>query len=842
MNRIYLTLGCLIFFTSVLFSQKEANNWIFGFGNVIDFNTEPPTPDFLPNFIFFTERNSVSQSNSDGDLIFYSDGNSIFNKNHDLMFNGGGLLSDASSASHPVFVIPKPNSDNKYYLFTSTLFQGDGGLLWSEIDMSLDNGLGGVTANKNIQILDNSVGKITAVLHENLEDIWIVAHEWNSSSYQSFLVTENGIGNPITSLNVGSVIGDSNFQNGFGQIKTSPDGLMIAAVYQGLNLVEVFNFDRSTGQLSELVTLNSFIQPYGVEFSPNNRFLYVSQNGSNFFSGLRQFDLQAGSPSQILNSTIILGLNFPTEAGALQLGPDDKIYTINSVFDIALGVINEPNLPGVDCGFEQEGLVLSFTEFMFGLPSFFHSYLQKPYFEYSGFCPGGTTEFSLSQFDFPIDSVSWDFGDPNSGGNNFSNELSPSHQYNSSGSYNVKLTVYSNNQVFLNNNIVHIAPIGISLGPDQTVCENQVFSMNAYTPNATYLWSNNSTASSIATVEPGVFWVEVSVDTCGVLTDTLMVSHIPAPDVDLGIDRGLCNGVSEVLDITDNTPGVSYLWNNNSTSPIFDVSFGGNYSVTVTYPNGCTDTDAVSFLFDDVILDPAQADLKCFDDSSGVALVFPESTAGSFSFSYLWNTGDTTYTMNGLAAGTYTITVTDGLACTETQEFTLTEPPALTLDITVNDDNPNTTDPDGAVFLNPSGGTEPYVIEWDAFGELPDPVFDLAAGDYEITVTDDNDCEVIVTVTVGGVPVGVDDISFLEKIQLYPNPTSDFLFVKMPDEVVEDLEISVTNTLGQTLPSFFIEKNNEGIRLDVNSFDSGIYFLKIKKESEERTWKVNVIK
>ena len=159
-------------------------------------------------------------------------------------------------------------------------------------------------------------------------------------------------------------------------------------------------------------------------------------------------------------------------------------------------------------------------------------------------------------------------------------------RYNSSGAYNVKLTVYSNGQAFLNNNIVHIAPIGISLGPDQTICANQVFNMNAFTPNATYLWSNNATASSIATVDPGVFWVEVSVDTCGVLTDTIMVNHIPAPDVELGMDRGLCNGVGEVLDITDNTPGVSYLWNNGSTSSIMNINEGGSYSVTVTYPNG----------------------------------------------------------------------------------------------------------------------------------------------------------------------------------------------------------------------------------------------------------------
>ena len=841
MNKFYLTLSCIIFFNVILFSQKEANTWIFGFNNLVDFNNEPPTVDFIPaNGDFFAERNTVSHSNGDGDLLFYSDGFSIFNKNHEIMPNGFGLLSDPSNASHPVFVIPKPNTVDKYYLFTSTLFQGAGGLLWSEIDMTLDNGFGDITANKNIQVLDNSVGKITAVLHSNLEDIWIVAHEWNSASYKIIPVTATGVGVPFSTGSVGSFISDSNFRNGQGQIKTSPDGSMIAAVYQGVNLVEVFNFDRSTGQMTEKATLNTFISPYGVEFSPNSRFLYVSQTGSNFLNGLRQFDLQAGNSSAILSSTIILGLSFIFDAGGLQLAPNDKIYSVNSAFDIILGVINEPNLPGLDCDFEEEALISQAGEILYGLPSFFHNYLQKPYFEYSGFCPGGITDFSINQFDFPIDSVEWDFGEPSSGNNNFSNEFSPSHQYSGSGSYNVQLIVYSNGQIFFNSNFVHIAPIGISLGPDQTICANQVFSMNAFTPNATYLWSNNSTASSFATAEPGTFWVEVSVDTCSVLRDTISINHIPAPNADLGMDRVLCNGEAELLDVTDDIPGVSYLWNTSSTDPTLNVTVQGNYSVTVSYPNGCFDVDQVNFQNDEVIVDPAQANLKCFGDSSGVAVVFPQS--GIFPISYQWSDGDTLYTNNGLAAGTHTITVTDAFGCSVVQEFTLTEPQELTLDITVNDDNPNTADLDGAVFLNPSGGVEPYVIEWDAFGELPDPVFNLGAGDYEITITDDNDCETIVTVSVGGIPVDVDDISFLEKIQLYPNPTSDFLFVKMLEEGGEDLEISMTNTLGQTLSNFFMEENNEGIRLDVNNFDTGIYFLRIKKGEEERIWKVNVIK
>ena len=838
MNRIYLIICLFIFCTTTLFAQKEANNWIFGFSNLLDFNTDPPTPDVLPFFDFFIERNSVSMSNGEGELIFYSDGFSVTDKNGDPMPNSFGLQSDPNSASHPVFAIPKPNTSEEYYLITSTLFQGNGGMSWSEINMTLNNNAGDVTSNKNILLTSNSVGKITAVQHENLTDIWVIGHEWNTSSYKAWLATENGFENPVIS-NGGTFISDANFVNGFGQIKTSPDGRRIAAVYQGLNIVEIFDFDNATGQMTHKATLNTLIQPYGVEFSPNGRFLYVSQNGSNFLSGLRQYDLEAGNASQIQNSTIILGVNFPTEAGGLQLGPDGKIYVITFAFDVSLGVINEPNLSGLACDFDDFGVQLQAGEVLFGLPSFFHRYIQKPYFEYSGLCPGGITEFDVNQFELVIDSLQWDFGEPASGANNFSTELAPTHQYSGSGAYNVKLTVYSNGEVFQSNSIVHIAPIGVSLGPDQTVCDNQVFTMNAFTQNASYLWSNNSTASSISTVLPGTFWVEVSVDTCGTLRDTITINHIPAPDVELGPDRGLCNGVAEILDATDPAPDATYQWSNGMITPSVVIDFGGNYGVTVSYPNGCTDSDNINLNFDEVVVDPAQANLKCFGDSSGVALVFP--VLGILPFSYEWSNGDTLYTTNGLAAGTHTLTVTDMLGCTLVQEFNLNEPSEFNLDIVVNDDNPNTSDPDGAVFLNPSGGTPPYVIEWEAFGELPDPVFNLNAGDYEITITDDKDCEHVVMVTVGGIPVSVDDVSLLEKIQLYPNPTVDFIFVEIPIEE-EALEMSMTNVLGQTLSSFFIEKNNKGFQIDVSAFETGIYFLKIKKGEEERICKVNVVK
>ena len=835
MKKIYLLLLCLSL-SAFSFSQKETNNWIFGLSNWMDFNTDPITIDATPNFIFFAERNSVSMSDEAGNLLFYSDGLSIFDKNHGLMPNGS--IQANTSVTHPIFAIPKPGSDQSYYMIINNFGFAGSFLSWIEIDMTLNGGLGDVVLNVGEVLLDNPTGKITAVLHANLTDVWVVSHEVNSNNYHTWLATENGISNTPIISSVGSDILGSDFNSQRGQIKTSHDGNRIIAANQGINTVEVFNFDRGTGILNNPIILTNFIGPYGIEFSPTGRYLYLSHDGG-FQQELIQLDLFFNNIIDITNSAQVIGnpFNFGS-AGGLQIASDGKIYLANA-FDFTLGVINEPELLGSDSGFEPFGVFLSTGETLFGLPSFFHKYFQTPNFNYDGFCSGGITNFEIESFDTQIDSVLWNFGDPNSGNNNTSTLLNPSHSFPMSGGYNVTLTIYSGSQVIVNNGIVHIAPLSIDLGEDQIFCSNQEFALNAFTPNATYLWSDNSSQSFLSIETPGTYWVEVSVGNCPILNDTVVINHIPAPDADLGGDGGLCNGDAVVLDATN--PNAIYTWSTGSTTSQITVFFGGTYSVTVTNPNGCTDFDQVNYFFDEVVVTPSQANLACHGDSNGVALVFP--ALGQLPFSYEWDDGDTLYTNNQLFAGNYSVTITDNLGCTAIQNFTINEPSEVEVNVVINVDNPNTSDPDGAILLQPSGGNPPYIFDWEIFGETSDPLtMGLGNGIYNITITDDNDCEITTQVNVGDV-TSIEDISILEKINLFPNPTSDFIFGKISTTENTDLEVSISNLLGQPIGDIlFLEKGKREFAIDVNNWPTGIYFLKIKAPAGEKIWKFNVIK
>ena len=836
MKKIYLLLLCLALSTFI-FAQKETNNWVFGLSNWMNFNTDPITVGSTPSFNFFGERNTVSMSDEDGNLLFYSDGFSIFDSNHNTMPNG--IIQANTLATHPIFVIPKPNSDDSYYMVINSNGFAGSSLTWIEIDLTLNGGLGDVVPDIGEVLLNNPTGKITAVLHSNLNDIWVVSHELNSNNYHAWLATENGIStNPVISP-AGSDISTSITNSENGQIKTSHNGNKIIAANQGNNTVEIFNFDRGSGMLYNPIILTNFFGPYGIELSPTSRYLYVSQDGDNFQQELIQLDLFFNNTNDIANSAQVIGNPFSFgSAGGLQLAPDGKIYLANT-FDFSLAIIHEPELSGLNANFEAFGIFLSSAEVLFGLPSFFHKYFQTPNFNYDGFCPGGITSFEIEAFDTQIDSVIWNFGDPTSGNNNTSTLLDPTHSFATSGAYEVTLTIYSDGQMFINNGIVHIAPVSIDLGGDQTFCSNQEFILNAFIPNATYEWSDNSSQSFLSIETPGTYWVEVSVGDCPILTDTVVINYIPAPDANLGENGGLCNGDAVLLDASN--PNATYLWSTGSTTSQITIFFGGTYSVTVTNPNGCTDTDQVNYFFDQVAVTPSQANLACHGDSNGVALVFPAQ--GQLPFSYVWDDGDTLYTNNHLPAGNYSVTVTDNLGCTTSQDFTLTEPSEIEVNAVINPDNPNTSDPDGAVLLQPSGGNPPYVFDWEVFGETSDPLkMGLENGIYNITITDDNGCEKIIEANVG-MSTFTEEVSILEKINVFPNPTSDFIFGKIPTTENTTLEISISTLLGQLIGDvLFLAKEKKEFSISVNDWPPGIYFLKIKTTDEERIWKFNVVK
>ncbi|MFD0861290.1 T9SS type B sorting domain-containing protein [Sungkyunkwania multivorans] len=376
---------CALCFHTLIFSQGEANNWYFGDGAGLRFNADG-TVTATDDGQLFTDEGCATISDANGDLLFYTDGITVYTRNHQVMANGNGLFGDPSSAQSGI-IVPVPNSDFLYYIFTVDTVFGDGdpdtGFNYSIVDMSLDGGNGAVTT-KNVNLLPDSSEKLSAVVKNCFQNsIWVITQgpasigSPNLNTFYSYEVNDLGI-NPVP---VRSTISSLQIEDDRGYLKLSPDGTKLASanVESGMYL---FDFDINTGIVSnpiELTISGTSSFPYGVEFSPNNRFLYVHSYNNAGFNGphesaLVQFDLAA---TDIEASQVFIDQRQNSYRGALQLGSNGKIYRTLSFSYLNgsqfLGVIESPNELGFASNYSHNAINLSPNVSRQGLPPFIQS-------------------------------------------------------------------------------------------------------------------------------------------------------------------------------------------------------------------------------------------------------------------------------------------------------------------------------------------------------------------------------------------------------------------------------------------------------------------------------------
>lgn len=392
-----MTKKILFFFLGVIFpcliwSQGETSNWYFGDGAGIGFNNDgsvtPLTDGRLDTF-----EGCATISDAFGDLLFYTDGITVYDRNHNIMENGTGLYGDSSSTQSAI-IVPKPKDAAIFYIFTvdTSSFENDPdrGLNYSVVDLSMNGGNGAVV-QKNTGLLQDCSEKITAVIKDCFnESIWVITLSTSTGNrvtdffdtYHAFEVNASG----VITTSVKTTFNNLQIEDPRGYLKLSADGkkMVSANVASGLY---IYDFDAETGMLSnqEQLTITSQNRnSYGIEFSPNRRYLYVhsfndnpATNAQGHFSSLIQYDLQATS---ISDSQIVLD-NSPIYRGALQLGENGKIYrTIAQSYLIGtpyLGVINSPDEPGTAADYRHNAIFLEGKKATQGLPPFVQSFFNK---------------------------------------------------------------------------------------------------------------------------------------------------------------------------------------------------------------------------------------------------------------------------------------------------------------------------------------------------------------------------------------------------------------------------------------------------------------------------------
>ncbi|RRO20141.1 T9SS type B sorting domain-containing protein [Flavobacteriaceae bacterium 14752] len=428
----YFLLFLFILFPILTFSQGEANNWYFGNNAGISFNTSPPT--VLNDGQLSTNEGCSSISNASGELLFYTDGRTIWNANHQIMnnanyFGGTGLNGDPSSTSSGL-IVPHPTDEDLYFVFTvdephhenafafpnqgpanpdgsprttysdtnQSIPQADdgfnNGFNYSVVDMSLNGGLGDVLpAQKNIELVTYDPNdsedvkfkcseKITAVRGENCNSIWVITHF--KDTFYAFFIDDTGLNETPVTSQVGPFVSTDDYRRAaIGYLKASPNGdKLITAnqtmdfdpvndVDQGTGNVYLFDFDSNTGVVSNPVELVNDVNAYSVEFSPEGTKAYASVTQSDV-STILQWDLEATNiPNSIFTFNGVSG----NASGAIQLAPNGKIYR-SMVGQSFLSVINNPELPGNQADYSESlanGAISLGNQTNFGLPPFIQS-------------------------------------------------------------------------------------------------------------------------------------------------------------------------------------------------------------------------------------------------------------------------------------------------------------------------------------------------------------------------------------------------------------------------------------------------------------------------------------
>lgn len=380
-------LALLLVGASATHGQKQGNIWYFGDHAGFDFAPGDPVQITGGQTHYVTcpschAEGSAAISDSSGALLFYSDGAEVWNAQHTVMPNGGGLMSNASS-TQCALILPRPYSNHLYYLFTVDDFHINdllNGFRYSIVDMCQDGGLGNVMdGQKNVLVTDSVAEKLAAVRHANGVDYWVLVHKWQSDAFHAYPLTVGGLGAPVISY-IGSThpTGSGGIGSSIGQMKISPDGTRLAVVNGNStpSILEYFDFDAATGVVSNAVAWvpDSAWMYYGVAFSPDNTKLYVSvtMNGN----GVYQFDLSAGGGDPLAVAASMTQVAFTWNYLGLQLGPNGKIYVARSPFsnNTTVGVIHEPNNAGTACNYQDAAITLAGAYSSYSFPSFVDSY------------------------------------------------------------------------------------------------------------------------------------------------------------------------------------------------------------------------------------------------------------------------------------------------------------------------------------------------------------------------------------------------------------------------------------------------------------------------------------
>jgi hypothetical protein len=294
-----------------------------------------------------------------------------------------------------------------------------------------------------------------------------------------------------------------------------------------------------------------------------------------------------------------------------------------------------------------------------------------------------------------------------------------------------------------------------------SICNGQSVTLSA-TGATTYSWLPGGMTGSSIVVSPlntTVYNVTGTTGGCsGSSSVTITVNAVP--NITITAPGSICSGATATLTASGAS---TYLWSTGATTTSINVSptTTTSYSVTGTSAAGCSSsTTGFVTVNQNPSVSTSATNVNCFGGTNGTATAL--GSGGTPSYSYSWNTlpVQTTAIASGLAAGSYTVTLTDVNGCTAVHSQTVNQPQPLTGSAVVT--NTSCAGNNGAVNFSPSGGTTPYSYLWTPGGASSQDLSGVGPGNYSVALTDANGCTLSQTYSVGtsiGAPVSPTNIN-----------------------------------------------------------------------------------
>ena len=385
-----------------------------------------------------------------------------------------------------------------------------------------------------------------------------------------------------------------------------------------------------------------------------------------------------------------------------------------------------------------------------------------------------------------------------------------------------------------------LAPLTLNFIQTNVLCNGGLTGAINLTPSGgtapyTYSWSNGAITEDLAGIAAGAYTVIVNDANggsggCAATTTVTITQPVAALSLAYTQTNVLCNGATTgAIDLTPagGTAPYTYSWSNGAISQDLIGLAAGTYTVNVNDVNGltggCFASTTVTITQPPVLTQnvaaftyPSGTNISCFGLSDGsVNLTIG---GGNPAYSYLWSNGATTEDLTNVPAGTYSVTVTDLNGCTILSTITLTQPALLTSNVVsslyAGGYNLSGCANDGSINFTIAGGNPAYSYTWSS-GQISEDISTLAAGTYNVTVTDVNGCVTTSTATLTAPPALTQSIT----AAVYPSGTNISCF-GLSDG-------SIDLTIGGGVPGYSYLWSNGAITQDIIGLPVGTYSVTV---------------